>query len=300
MLYMGDPQCGLEGWGKLLSEAASRRPDAGVLLIAGDLVDRGNERTNWDHFFLRASGVFEHLPVMPAVGNHEYLDRGPWLFRTVFDLPRNGPRGIDPDLVYHFEYGDCFVAVLDSTLAVTDHAKARLQAKWLDECLTRTRRTWKLVMFHHPLFASHPSRESPALRDIWEPVIDRHRVDLVLEGHDHAYLRTRPIRRGRVVTKNEGTVYVVSVSGDKYYDQDPRGYSEVGFTGVSTYQTIDVHVRGRMLVYRAYEASGREVDRFSLVRDGMPREFERLTNLPPPETRRDPEHPARAVRARVR
>ena len=138
LLYLGDPQCGLENWGKLLAEAYRRRPDVGAVLIAGDLVDRGNERTNWDHFFLRASGVFDRLPVMPAVGNHEYLDRGPWLYRAVFALPENGPKGVAPDLVYSVEIGDAFIAVLDSTLAVSDPAQARLQAEWLDERLART------------------------------------------------------------------------------------------------------------------------------------------------------------------
>ena len=95
------------------------------LLLAGDLVDRGNERTNWDHFFLRAAGVFERLPLMPCVGNHEYLDQGPRLYRAFFDLPANGPTGIDPDLVYSFEYADAFVAVLDSTLAIADPRHAR-------------------------------------------------------------------------------------------------------------------------------------------------------------------------------
>ena len=70
-LYMGDPQCGLEEWGKLLAGAHRCHPNAAFLLIAGDLVDRGNERTNWDHFFLRAAGVFETLPLMPCAGDHE-------------------------------------------------------------------------------------------------------------------------------------------------------------------------------------------------------------------------------------
>jgi len=265
LLYMGDPQCGLEGWGKLLAAARRRRPDAAALLIAGDLVDRGNERTNWDHFFLRAAGVFENLPVMPCVGNHEYLDLGPRLYRANFALPANGPAGVAPDLVYSFEVGDAFVAVLDSTLAVTSPAQARLQADWLDGALARTQRAWKLVMFHHPVYASHTSRESPQLRDAWCPVFDRHHVDLVLQGHDHAYLRTYPMRGGRRVgSPAEGTVYVVSVSGDKFCDQDPRGYTEAGFTGVSTYQTIDLKTRQNRLVYRAFDLSGAEQDGFTI------------------------------------
>ncbi|GAC1473274.1 MAG: hypothetical protein NVSMB9_21620 [Isosphaeraceae bacterium] len=265
LLYMGDPQCGLEKWGKLLAEAHRRRPDANAILIAGDLVDRGNERTNWDHFFLRASGVFERLPLMPCIGNHEYLDRGPWLYGAFFTLPPNGPRGLPSDLVYHFEVGDAFVAVLDSTLAVSDPDAARLQADWLDECLSQTRKTWKVVMFHHPVYASHPSRESPSLRAAWVPIFDRHQVDLVLQGHDHAYLRTYPLRQGaRARSANEGTVYVVSVSGDKYYEQDSRGYAEVGFTHISTYQTIDLLAREKRLRYRSFDSTGRQVDHFSM------------------------------------
>ena len=263
LIAMGDPQCGLEGWGKLLAAAYRRRPDAAALLIAGDLVDRGNERTNWDHFFLRASGVFERLPMMPSVGNHEYLDKGPWLFRAFFALPENGPSGIASDLVYSFEVGDAFIAVLDSTLGDTDPSQSRRQAEWLDERLTRTERTWKLVMFHHPIYASHTYRENPAIREAWVPFFDRHHVDLVLQGHDHAYLRTYPMRANhRVDSPAEGTVYVVSVSGDKYCEQNPRDYTEVGFTNVSTYQTIDVLTRENRLVYKAFDLSGRERDGF--------------------------------------
>ena len=114
---------GAGGWGRLLEAAYRRHPDIDFILLAGDLVDRGNERTNWDHFFLRAAGVFDRVPLMPCVGNHEYLDMGPRLYRAFFELPRNGPQGIDPDLVYHFECGDACVAVLDSTLAVCDPAR---------------------------------------------------------------------------------------------------------------------------------------------------------------------------------
>jgi hypothetical protein len=265
LMYLGDPQCGLERWGKLLADAYKRRPDVGAVLIAGDLVDRGNERTNWDHFFLRAAGVFDRVPVMPSVGNHEYLDQGPRLFRAFFDLPENGPYDIDSDLVYRFEYADAFVAVLDSTLAVSDPALARKQAEWLDAALANTRRKWKLVMFHHPVYASHPTRENAGLHETWVPVFDRHHVDLVFQGHDHAYLRTYPMRDNRrVASPRDGTVYVVSVSGDKYYDQDPRDHTEVGFTHVSTYQTIDISAHHNQLSYRSWDESGREVDRFMI------------------------------------
>jgi hypothetical protein len=271
-LYLGDPQCGLEAWGRLLADARRRHPDAAFLLIAGDLVDRGNERTNWDHFFLRAAGVFDELPLLPCAGNHEYLDRGPQLYRASFALPGNGPAGIDSNLVYSFEYAGAFVAVLDSTLALADDGAARVQAEWLDAALGRTKAPWKLVLFHHPVYASHPTRESPALLAAWGPVFDRHHVDLVLQGHDHAYLRTHPLRAGRrVASPSEGTTYVVAVSGTKYYDQRPRAETTaVGFTHLSTYQTIDIQVPEDRLVYRAWDGAGREVDRVTIEKPSDP------------------------------
>ncbi len=270
-LYMGDPQCGLEEWGKLLTAAYRRHPRSAFLLIAGDLVDRGNERTNWDHLFLRAAGVFERVPLMPCAGNHEYLDQGPQLYRTFFDLPRNGPAGIDPKLVYSFEYCNVFVAVLDSTLALADPEMARKQARWLDAALSQTRADWKLVMFHHPVYASHPKRESPALGEAWVPVFDNHHVDLVLQGHDHAYLRTYPMRAGRrIATSDRGTTYAVSVSGTKYYGQRARAETAVGITGLSTYQTIDIQVPENVLVYRAWDVEGRAVDCFTIEKPGEP------------------------------
>jgi acid phosphatase type 7 len=261
-LYMGDPQCGLEDWGKLLHEAHRRNPASAFLLIAGDLVDRGNERTNWDHFFLRAKGVFDELPLMPAIGNHEYLDVGPRLYRAFFEPPANGPTEIDRGLVYAFEYGDAVFAVLDSNPEAAGPRGAAVQAAWLDRTLSRSRAAWKFVVFHHPMYTSHLTRATPAhLRDAWIPVFDKHRVDLVLQGHDHAYLRTHPMRGDRRAADDEaGTTYVVAVSGTKYCDQAARDYIARGAVNVSTYQTIQIQQDERRLVYRAVDVDGREID----------------------------------------
>ena len=264
-LYLGDAQCELEKWGKLAHVAVQARPDAGFMLLAGDLVDRGNERANWDHLFLRAEGVFDTIPFMPAVGNHEYLDKGPMIYRQTFDLPRNGPAGIDPNLVYSFEYADAFVAVLDSNLAIYDPRAAANQGEWLDHALAQTKATWKFVTFHHPIYASHPSRDNPQLGAAWGPIFDHHHVDLVLTGHDHAYLRTVPMRGGQPVASSaEGTTYVVSVSGEKFYGQTPHDFTARGMTNIATYQTIEVEVASRRLHYRSFDRDGREVDALTI------------------------------------
>lgn len=264
-LYLGDAQTGLERWGKLLEGAVRRHPEVDFLVLAGDIVDRGNERTNCDHFFLRAAPVLDRLPVMPCAGNHEYLDVGPRLYRAFFELPRNGPVGIDPELAYSFEAGDACFAVLDSTLAVWDPDAARRQAAWLDATLSRTGARWRIAIFHHPVYPSHPWRDMPALREHWVPVFDKHRVDLVLQGHDHAYQRTYPLRGHRPATgADRGTTYVIAVSGDKYVDQVRRENVAIGLAGVSTYQTIEIDPRSDRLTYRAWTEDGQVVDTFAI------------------------------------
>jgi len=149
--------------------------------------------------------VFNRLPVMPSAGNHEYLDQGPQLFKMFFDLPRNGPKTSEADLVYSFEHGDAFFAVLDSTMAVSSPRAAREQADWLDRALSATKATWKFVMYHHPVYASRRNRDNQPLKDHWVPIFDKHHVDIVFQGHDHTYIRTHPMRANhRASSSGEG------------------------------------------------------------------------------------------------
>jgi len=266
-LYLGDAQTGLEDWGRLVAAAHRRHPAVDFIMLAGDLVDRGNERSNWDHFFLRAASVFDRLPLLPCVGNHEYLDVGPRLYRAFFELPRNGPSGIPPDLVYHFETGDACFAVLDSTLAAYDAEAAQTQTEWLDRVLAGTKASWKFVMLHHPLYPSHPWRDIPSLRQRLVPIFDKHHVDFVLQGHDHAYQRTYPMRsHERSRAASDGTIYLVAVSGDKFVDQTKRDYVEVGKSRISTYQTFEIDPLSSRLTYRAWTESGTVVDELSIVK----------------------------------
>ena len=76
-------------------------------------------------------------------------------------------------------------------------------------------------MLHHPIYPSHPWRDLPALRERFVPIFDKHHVDFVLQGHDHAYQRTYPLRGHRARrTPAGGTIYLMAVSGDKFVEPD--------------------------------------------------------------------------------
>ncbi len=256
-VYLGDAQNGLDRWGSLVQRCFRERPDAAFYLMAGDLVNRGNERDDWDSLFANAQGVFDRRTLVPVLGNHECQGGHPRMYLQQFALPRNGPPGIEAERAYAFEYSNALFVILDSNLAPTN------QVAWLEEQLGSSRATWKFVSYHHPAYSSSPGRDNAAVRAAWVPLFDRHQVDLVLQGHDHAYLRTHPMRGGeRVDSPAEGTTYVVSVSGTKMYAQKEHDYTAVGLTKTSTYQVLDIQVSGDRLVYRAYDADGQLRDQF--------------------------------------
>ena len=256
-IYMGDAQNGLDRWGSLVQSAFRDRPDAAFYLLAGDLVNRGNQRDDWDSFFHSARGVFDRRPLVPVIGNHECQGGQPTMYLRQFALPRTGPPGLEPERAYAFDYGQARFVVLDSNL------EPAAQVPWLEQQLASSRAAWKFVAYHHPAYSSAVGRDNAAVRQHWVPLFDKYHVDLVLQGHDHAYLRTYPLKAGqRVASPAEGTVYLVSVSGTKFYPQDGRDYTELGMTNVATYQVLDIQVSGDRLLYRAIDADGAIRDRF--------------------------------------
>jgi len=221
-------------------------------------VSRGTERDEWDDFFGGAQRVFTRRPLVPVLGNHEYQGtNGPWMYVRLFTLPENGSVFIPPEQAYSFTYGNALVVALDS------NQPPEFQSEWLEHILASTHATWKFVAFHHPPYVSRANRDTREIRQVWGEVFDRYHVDLVLSGHDHAYLRTYPMRgETRVAGPAEGTIYLISNSGAKYYEQIQTDYAQVGMTRVSLYQVFTIDGGGKRLTCRAYDMDGVVKDEF--------------------------------------
>ena len=249
---MGDAQNGLDRWGTLVHNAFRFRPDAAFYIMAGDLVTRGAERNEWDSLFHNAADIYDRRTLVPVIGNHECQGGQPRLYLEQFALPHNGPSTIEPEHAYSFEYGNVLFVILDSNL------EPATQTSWLEQKLAQTKATWKFAVYHHPAYSSGGNRDNLEVRAEWTPLFDKYHVDLVLQGHDHAYLRTYPLKGGRRVTDSKsGTVYVVSVSGTKMYAQSQHDYTEFGMTNIATFQVLDLQISGNRLVYRAYDIDGK-------------------------------------------
>ncbi|WKT52526.1 hypothetical protein QSH57_003040 [Fusarium oxysporum f. sp. vasinfectum] len=99
--------------------------------------------------------------------------------------------------------------------------KAYEQYQWLKEDLhkvDRCKTPWVIVMGHRPMYSSHGGNYHLHLREAFEKLLLKHKVDLYIAGHVHWYERLKPIRNCDVDTR--------SVKSPNTYEVNP-GYSMV-------------------------------------------------------------------------
>lgn len=294
-IYLGDSQNDLRSlWSRVIRMAFTKAPEACFLLHAGDLVNTWWRDVEWGQWFSAGAWLNGSFPSVVTPGNHEYyrvqgseasLLTPHW--RAQFTLPMNGPPDLE-ESVYYFDYQGVRIISLDSNRLL------QRQAEWLDSVLAQNTNRWTLVTFHHPIFPSSPNRDYPLLREKWLPVLDKHKIDLVLQGHEHCYSRSgqqvcQNVASGTTIQcATSGTIYVTSISGPKMYDLLRRDWMERAAEDTQLFQII--RIDGDTLSYQAFTALGDLYDRFDLVKqaEGQPNQ---LIQYPPlmPERLRHPE-----------
>ena len=280
-VYFGDAQNDIKSqWSRVVREAQGDAPKARFLLHAGDLINHANADLEWGEWFAAAGWLNGMIPNVPVAGNHEYANNPlgkstlsrHW--RPQFALPQNGPAEY-PESVYSFDYQGVRIIVLDSNVPTTP------QQAFLENRLQSNPCRWTIVTLHAPLFSSAKDRDNPKLREAYKPLLDKYRVDLVLQGHDHTYARTgRVVPPGAAadfppgfdienvpegisaVEASVGTVYVVSVSGPKMYYATRKPFMQRIAENTQLYQIL--HVDGDELRYEARTAIGDLYDAFTL------------------------------------
>lgn len=269
LLYFGDTQNkNVSLTTRVVREAMRQAPDARLALFAGDLVSGGDgeDDNEWGEWFESEGPLPTSMVVAPAPGNHEYFEEfedTPRERRVLgihwplqFALPGNGAPGAERT-TYWFDYQDVRVAVIDGTSAL-DLGTAQAQAQWLDGVLAGNPRRWTIVMTHQPFYSPRAGRDNELLRRHLLPVIRRHAVDLVLQGHDHVYGR-RLDEDGRL------PVFAVSVAGAKQYRLSTHARDSMDPVAEDTQLFQVVRIDGDRLRYESRTATGRLYDAFELV-----------------------------------
>lgn len=299
-IVFGDSQSGIPAnpeytpWNNTVTEAFKQNPDANFIINMGDLVEIGQNYQHWNNWFSAASGVVTNIPEMPVQGNHEtyqdnnFASAAPKDFTNQFSVPENGPSG-HIGQTYSYNYGNIHFVVLDSQEDEEAPGKDSFlqdQASWLENDLNKNTQKWTIVMFHKTPYYNKQTRNNPAVKDIFTPIIEKHHVDIVFNGHDHGISRTYPMNGDNYYTDySKGTVYYVTGrSGNKYYTdlnkkiwdatfidcQDSPSYEVVNVTNgkltidAYKYNTIDTSATNKQNVLYSTPT---KVDSFTIDKD---------------------------------
>ncbi|MET7256633.1 purple acid phosphatase family protein [Dyadobacter fermentans] len=270
-LYFGDAQNDIRSlWSRAVRGAFANMPRANLMIHAGDLINNSNADYQWGEWFEAGGWINGMVPNLATPGNHEYYrDEKRNLFvskhwKPQFALPENGPEGLS-ETAYYIDYQGIRFISLDSQAAILDSTTMKKQAAWFEQITTNNPNRWTIVVHHHPIYSTKNGRDNDEWRDTMEPLYKKHKVDIVLQGHDHTYGRGLNIPVGQSRKKPDGPIYVVSVSGPKMYDIGLQNWMDRAASNTQLYQAITVDQN--KLAFKAFTVNGDLYDAFDLNKD---------------------------------
>jgi predicted phosphodiesterase len=234
-LFVGDVQDTVGGMAnQILREALERHPASEFLVCGGDLTERPTIQ-HWRETFRDVDSVAQAMPLLAVTGNHDYLKgvimqlerRFPLTFSYFLDSK------VADNQVYTLCYGPIQFFLLDSN---REFPYLYTQRKWLKQQLAESSAKWKILVLHHPLY-SIKGNNNLIQRWMFNDLVEKYGVDLVLQGHEHAYARmTLHDEDGQPATP----VYTVSHCSPKnYLIQFDDRFDKFGISS-RYYQTVSV------------------------------------------------------------
>ncbi len=267
-LYFGDAQVELRSlWSRAVRGAFATLPKVSFMIHAGDLVTTANADWQWGEWHEASGWINGMVPSLASPGNHEYYkgDDGKrhltYQWRPSFVLPENGPDQLK-ESAYYIDYQGVRFISLDSEAALQDESIMDIQADWFEKVVKNNPNKWTIVIHHHPLYSTKSGRDNKEWRDKMEPLYIKHKIDMVLQGHDHTYGRGMNLPAGKSRKLPKGPIYVVSVSGTKMYDIGLQEWMDRAASNVQLYQAIAINQN--KLEYKAYTVTGDLYDAFEL------------------------------------
>jgi Calcineurin-like phosphoesterase/Purple acid Phosphatase, N-terminal domain len=182
--------------------------------LSGGVAPAGRvDHAAWDRWLgMVSQATAATAAVLPAVGNHEIENgMGHWGYDgylTRIALPGNGSPGLPT--TWSARWGNVALVAADANDVSTEITRNNGvsgggQGAWLERTLAGLRADpavdWIVVGFHHCAYCTNTLHGSDAGVRGWAPLFDRYGVDLVINGHNHCYERTHPLRAGAPVAE---------------------------------------------------------------------------------------------------
>lgn len=293
--HMSDSQAGIERqykvWGETVASAYNLYPNAAFIMHTGDQVDSGTNFKQWNWSLNCASSNLMSSALMPTTGNHEKSGSSVTNNFMISNLPK---QNLENGVYYSFDYNNAHFMVLNTNDVDDKEGLGKEQLEWLKKDAKASKKQWKIVALHKAVYSngSHfDDKDIKALRAQLAVLMPELGIDMVLQGHDHVYLRTDAMKGNEIVEYNtntlvnngssyqtkikpDGTVYAIDgCSGVKYYHTKDASSTDKEFpraeklanTGAPVFSAIQI--RGDKLFFDAYkvdDGNAVKIDSFAL------------------------------------
>lgn len=240
ILYVGDPQIGASkgqtqngeklaaesgakntaarndsfAWNRTLSIATAQNPKVNFIISAGDQVNKTGKPKEEEYAGFLAPAAMSSLAVATTIGNHDSLNPD---YSYHFNNPnatQNGKTAAGGD--YYYTYGTGLFIVLN-----TNNYNAAEHEKTIKEAVASAPKAqWRIVTIHQDIYGSgldHSDTDGMILRTQLTPIFDKYNIDVVLQGHDHTYSRSKLLYGDG---KTHGTYEFRLASDGSDYDWD--------------------------------------------------------------------------------
>ncbi|MFC1953983.1 purple acid phosphatase family protein [Chloroflexota bacterium] len=241
---------------EIISEAS-----ADLYLNAGDM----SYQRRMDGFFDAFEGMLKSVPAFPSPGNHEWYEGSAEWYQGDFYLPHNNPEG--SELYYSFDYGNAhFISLSVAFPEDLDWKEGSSQYNWLVNDLENTRQFWKFAYFHFPPYSSAEKYFNYDVyldvRENLSPLFEKYGVDIVFNGNNDLYERTKPMRNSYPDSK--GVTYIVCGADGSLHESGRQSWTAVAAPGHAA--TTIVEIDGARLNLKTVSTDGSLIDTMSIDR----------------------------------
>ncbi|CAM8983600.1 unnamed protein product [Rhodiola kirilowii] len=152
----------------------------------------------WDFWGRFMEPLLSKVPIMVVAGNHELESQAEnqtfVSYKSRFAFPTKESKSNSP-MYYSFNAGGVHFLMLGGYAPYDSSAD---QYKWLEEDLAKVDRSvtpWLVATWHPPWYNTYTAhyREAECMRVAMEDLLYKNRVDLVFNGHVHAYERSNRV-----------------------------------------------------------------------------------------------------------
>ena len=229
LIFPDSQSADYSAWSNMAHLAYEKNPDVTMFVNMGDLVDNGEDSSQWHAWFHGGENLLEELAFAPVLGNHEYYDKNwkvrlPEAYLHYFQLPDNGSTNFQR-YYYSYDYGDVHYVVLNTTEEETRDFRQGLmeeQLAWLEKDMAANTKKWKVVLMHRDVLQyrihNRPERKEgfSTEGEIFMPLFEKYNIDVVFTAHLHTYRNRGHIYQQEAA--NKGPVYILTgVAGDVRY-----------------------------------------------------------------------------------